>query len=164
MNTDTIQNAPPLVAQPPQNALPGYKIAFKLQFPVLFVGLDAIPFFQDLLQNDIARALREKGLLYQETKGPKNAFCSTDEANVAATFSSFIGFFCVTSLNAGLATIRAEFASLHALPYLEIGWMDFREGIWRRWHPVESQEPFSGFLDIIRQWRATLDKMTRRPQ
>lgn len=59
-------------------------------------------------------------------------------------------------LSAGLPVIRAELENLDLLAYSEIGWLDFREGVWRSYHPASLPVPFSKKLDLIEKWKSVL--------
>jgi len=154
MSIITSHNDPPTAKQPGADDPVRYGILFKLEIPILLVHGPGRDFVSDLLANSIARALRDKGILCQDEPSVQNGFSAKDCAHVIFRFSPAIDLFVVSDLSAGLDTIRDALASVHALEFSEIGYLDYETRSWRGWYPRNSTEPFSKNLDLFAEWEA----------
>jgi hypothetical protein len=155
-NTQSPPNAPAIQSDPPK------AILLKLKIPLLFGFGDGAVILSDLFRKTLCQALRDKGMLVQEPPSEKNNFKAQDAGNAVTIGTQTIAFFQVTDLKAGLETIRDELASLEALKFSEIGYMDIRDGTWRGWQPPDAETDFPAVLALFQSWVESIKK--QKPQ
>jgi hypothetical protein len=127
-------------------------IFLKLKIPLLFAHRDGAVILSNLFHKTLCQALRDKGLLVQDSPCIQNGFHAKDAANVSCVGTVSLGLFQVTDMKVGLETIRAELASLEALPFSEIGYCEHGTAIWRGWQPPDAETDFPANVELLKTW------------